>query len=37
MLWSHAKTLIICDRHIKIIALTKDIDPKPPPFSKNSI
>jgi hypothetical protein len=25
MPWSHTKTLVICDRHIKIIALTKDL------------
>ena len=25
MLWSHTKTLVICDRHIKIIASTKNL------------
>jgi len=37
MLWTHTKTLVICDRHIKIIALTKDLDLRPPPFLKSSI
>jgi len=31
MLWLHTKTLVICDRYIKIIPLTKDLDPIPPP------
>lgn len=34
MLWSLTKALVICDRYIKIIALTKDLDLKPPPFFK---
>jgi len=37
MLWPHNKALVICDKYVKIIALTKALVLKPPPFFKSSI